>query len=141
MAYEQKGRCAEALNEFRIVQTLADGRDGTGGAHTFAVCGQRREALRALKALTGPMKYPTRDWFYVAGVFAAVGDNDQAFDWLNKALQNHDFYLTEMAAHPYMDPLRSDPRFGRLIKRVRFPRGALPVPRDPGTGTGPEEQP
>ena len=136
MAYEQKGRCAEALNEFRIVETIADGRAGTGGAHAFAICGQRREALRALKALTGPMKYPTRDWFYIAGVFAAVGDNDQAFDWLNKAFQNHDFYLTEMAAHPYMDPLRSDPRFKKLLREIRFPQNALPVTPVQGVRSG-----
>lgn len=66
-----------------------------------------------------------QDWFYVAGVYAAMSEKDQAFDWLYRAVQHHDFFLTEMAAHPYMDPLRADPRFAKLVKELRFPPSSL----------------
>ena len=121
MAYEQKGSCTEALNEFRIVQTFTEGRDGTGAAHAEATCGRPADARRAMKILAGPSTDPVQDWFYVAGVFAALGEKDRAFDWLDKAIQNRDFFVTEMKGHPYMDPLRSDPRFGSLLARVGFP--------------------
>jgi TolB-like protein/DNA-binding winged helix-turn-helix (wHTH) protein len=121
MAYEQKGSCTEALSEFRIVQTFTEGRDGTGAAHAEATCGRPADARRAMKILAGSSTDPVQDWFYVAGVFAALGERDQAFEWLDKAIQNRDFYLTEMKEHPFMDPLRSDPRFGSLLARVGFP--------------------
>jgi TolB-like protein/DNA-binding winged helix-turn-helix (wHTH) protein/Tfp pilus assembly protein PilF len=121
MAYEQKGSCAEALNEFRIVQTFTAGRDGTGAAHAEAMCGRPADARRAIKIVAGPSSDPVQDWFYVAGVFAALGEKDQAFEWLDKAIQNRDFFLTEMKEHPFMDPLRSDPRFDKLIKKIGFP--------------------
>ncbi|MCU1301000.1 MAG: Adenylate cyclase [Candidatus Sulfotelmatobacter sp.] len=121
MAYDQKGSCAEALSEFRIVQTLSEGRDGTSAAHAEAVCGKSSDARKALKNLTRPSADQIQDWFYVAGVFAALGEKDRAFEWLDQAVQNHDFFLTEMKEHPIMDPLRSDPRFNTLIKKVGFP--------------------
>jgi TolB-like protein/DNA-binding winged helix-turn-helix (wHTH) protein/Tfp pilus assembly protein PilF len=121
MAYEQKGMCTEALSEYRIVQTFTEGRDGTGAAHAEATCGRPADAKRALKILAGPSTDPVQDWFYVAGVFAALGQKDRAFEWLYKATQNHDFFLTEMKGHPFMDPLRADPRFDKLITQIGFP--------------------
>ena len=121
MAYEGKGSCTEALNEFRIIQTFTEGRDGSGAAHAEATCGMPADARRAMKILAGSSTDPVQDWFYVAGVFAVLGDKDRAFEWLERAIQNRDFFLTEMKGHPFMDPLRSDPRFDRLLMRVGFP--------------------
>jgi TolB-like protein/DNA-binding winged helix-turn-helix (wHTH) protein/Tfp pilus assembly protein PilF len=136
MAYEQKGMCTEALGEFRLVQTLAEGRDNPGTAHVYATCGQLVQARRAMKVLAGPSKDRVESWFYIAAVFAVLGENDRAFDWLNKAVRNRDFFLTEMAAHPYMDPLRSDPRFKKLLREIRFPQNALPLTPVPGVRSG-----
>lgn len=121
MAYDQKGSCAEALSEFRIAQTFAEGRDGSSAIHAEAVCGRTADARKALKVLSGPSIDPIKDWFYVAGDFAALGEKDRAFEWLDKALQNRDFFLTEIKEHPIMDPLRSDPRFDALINKMGFP--------------------
>jgi adenylate cyclase len=122
MAYDAKQMCSEALNEFRIAQTFTGGLDGTAAAHAYSGCGRIEDARRTLSLLSGPDKDPIRDWFYVAGDFAALGDKDRAFDWLEKAYQKRDFYLTEIKGHPYMDPLRSDPRYGDLLKRMEIPQ-------------------
>ncbi len=122
MAYEARGSCPEALNEFRIVQTFTEGRDGSGAAHAYATCGRPEDARHAMKILAGPSTDPVQDWFYVAGVFAALGQKDHAFEWLDKAAQNHDFFLTEMKGHPFMDPLRSDPRFDKIVRQVGYPK-------------------
>jgi hypothetical protein len=121
MAYDQQGDCTEALNEFRIVQNYTEGRDGSGAVHAYARCGRTDDARRAIQILARPSSDPIQDWFYVAGAFAALGEKDRAFEWLEIAIQNHDFFLPEMKEHPYMDPLRSDPRFNQLISRLGFP--------------------
>src|SRR5260370_35920267 len=96
----KKGACPEALSEFRIVQNYTEGRDTTGAAHTYATCGRPEDARRAMKILAGPSADPIQDWFYVAGVFAALGEKDRAFAWLDLAVKNHDFFLTDMKVHP-----------------------------------------
>jgi tetratricopeptide (TPR) repeat protein len=122
MAYDSKQMCDEALNEFRIIQTFTGGLDGSAAVHAFGACGRTEDARRTLALLSGPNKDPIRDWFYVAGDFASLGDKDRAFDWLEKAYQNRDFFLTEIKSHPYMDPLRSDPRYADLLKRMALPQ-------------------
>ncbi|HEY2546640.1 MAG TPA: tetratricopeptide repeat protein [Candidatus Acidoferrum sp.] len=121
MAYDARGSCPEAVSEFRIVQTFTQGRDGTGAVHAYASCGRLENARRALKILAGSSTERPRDWFYIAGAFAGLGDKDHAFEWLDQAVQNRDFFLSEVQGHPFMDPLRSDPRFQELIRRMAFP--------------------
>ena len=108
-------------NEFRIVQTFTGGLDGAGAVHAYATCGRTEEAHRTLSLLSGPNRDLIRDWFFVAGDFAALGEKDRAFEWLETAYQKRDFFLTEIKGHPYMDPLRSDPRFERLLERMNSP--------------------
>jgi TolB-like protein/DNA-binding winged helix-turn-helix (wHTH) protein/Tfp pilus assembly protein PilF len=121
MAYDARGLCPEALSEFRIVQGLTEGQDGSGGAHAYARCNQIDDARRAMRVITGPNSDLVQDWFFIAGDFAALGEKDKAFEWLDMAVKNRDFFLTEMKGHPFMDPLRSDPRFDKLIKKIGFP--------------------
>ena len=47
-----------------------------------------------------------------------VGEKDQAFEWLDKAYNGRDFVLVLLKIEPTFDPLRSDPRFPVLLKRV-----------------------
>jgi len=52
-------------------------------------------------------------------IYAALGEKDQAFEWLEKAYQDHDlglFFLTD----PVLDPLRDDPRFQDLRRRMNL---------------------
>jgi TolB-like protein/DNA-binding winged helix-turn-helix (wHTH) protein/tetratricopeptide (TPR) repeat protein len=128
MAYDQRGLCGEAISEFRTVQTYTEGRDGTAAARAYARCGKAEDAHRTLKILAGPSSDPLRDWFYVAGVFASLGEKDSAFQWLDTAFKNRDFFLTEMKEHPMMDPLRSDPRFDMLLKKIGFPQQTMRIP-------------
>jgi hypothetical protein len=54
----------------------------------------------------------------MASIYAALGDNDQAFALLNRAFDERDFILTLVKVEPMFDPLRSDPRFPELARRV-----------------------
>jgi len=57
----------------------------------------------------------------VAMVYAGLGDKDNAFRWLNKAYDEHAFKMAWLKVEPQWDPLRSDPRFQALVKKVGIP--------------------
>ena len=59
--------------------------------------------------------------YWVAATYAAIGDRDAAFAELEKAYQAHDWFLQRIKVDPFMDPLRDDPRFDELVKRIGLP--------------------
>jgi len=48
-------------------------------------------------------------------------ENDQAFAWLERAFKHRSTWLTYLKVEPQLDPLRSDPRFQNLLRRVGLP--------------------
>jgi adenylate cyclase len=60
--------------------------------------------------------------FQIATFYAGLGDKDQAFHWLDLAYQEHDWLLITLNTHYALDPLRSDPRFAELVRRVGLPQ-------------------
>ncbi len=58
----------------------------------------------------------------IAGLYADLGDKDQAFRWLNTAYQERDIYLVNLKTDFLLDPLRSDPRFAELVRKVGLPQ-------------------
>jgi serine/threonine-protein kinase len=61
--------------------------------------------------------YPT----YTAMLYAQLGDKDQAFAWLEKAYERHDGLLYLLKVSSRWDPLRDDPRYDDLVRRMNFP--------------------
>jgi serine/threonine-protein kinase len=58
----------------------------------------------------------------IARYYAALGDSDRAFEWLEKAYQSRNPWLINMNVEPQMDGLRSDPRFASLLRRMGIPQ-------------------
>jgi hypothetical protein len=50
--------------------------------------------------------------------YLGLGENDQAFAWMEQAYKEHSNILQYLKVHPYFDPLRDDPRFAELVRRV-----------------------
>jgi tetratricopeptide (TPR) repeat protein len=84
----------------------------------YAHAGRRTEALRFLNEL----KRRQRTGYVPAAAFVnaylGLGDNEQAFAWLERAYQEHSPILQYVKVHPFFDPLRGDPRFADLVRRV-----------------------
>ncbi len=52
---------------------------------------------------------------------ALIGETDEAMTWLERAYEERDPLLLIAKTDPRMDPLRSDPRFQDLLRRIGFP--------------------
>ncbi len=123
-AYEEKGMYEEALREFQKGEALSGGSPGMimALAHAYAVSENKKEAMRALGQL---YKLASRSYvpaIHFAAVYGGLGDKDQAFKWLEKAYAERSDYLLFLEREPYADPVRSDPRFSDLLRRIGFAR-------------------
>jgi len=58
----------------------------------------------------------------IATLYADLGDKEQAFRWLNTAYQERDWLLVGLKTNFLLDPLRSDPRFAELVRKVGLPQ-------------------
>ena len=56
----------------------------------------------------------------VAILYVGLGDNDRAFEQLNKAYEDRAGWLIHLNVEPIFDPIRSDPRFGALVRRMKL---------------------
>jgi TolB-like protein/lipopolysaccharide biosynthesis regulator YciM len=79
---------------------------------------EAREILQRLETESKQMYIPP---FYFAWVHTGLGEKDRAFEWLEKACQEHDPRLVFYLRDPMFKTLRSDPRHADLVKRVGFP--------------------
>ncbi len=59
--------------------------------------------------------------YKIARLYAALGDKEKAFEWLDTAYREHDFLLKELNTAFELDDLRSDPRFAELVRKVGLP--------------------
>jgi hypothetical protein len=66
------------------------------------------------------LKHGRNASFDFAVAYSNLGDKDRAFQWLEKSYQEHSAWMAELKINPMNDPLRSDPRFEALVKRVKL---------------------
>ena len=81
----------------------------------------RDEQERILRKLN-QQNHTNLDTFFAVENYAALGEKDKAFEWLDRMYEDRNGMLIWLkVAHPY-DPLRSDPRFEELVRRVGLPQ-------------------
>jgi hypothetical protein len=54
----------------------------------------------------------------IANVYVALGQTENAFEWLERAYEQREYILTTLNVSPAFDPIRGDPRFEDLLRRV-----------------------
>jgi TolB-like protein/Flp pilus assembly protein TadD len=118
-AYEQKGMFDKAIVESNKTLELDSSASRIALlGHAYAVAGKRREAqqvLVRLKALSRESYIPP---YQIALVYAGLGQKDEAFDWLEKTLNDRYWMMAFLKVDPRWDVLRSDPRFTDLLRRT-----------------------
>lgn len=101
---------------------ITDYKGGLG--YAYAVAGERAEARKLLEELKSRSKQSYVPWFYIAGIYAGLGEKDQAIANLEKAYDQREQGLAVMKREPMFDPLRSDARFQELLRRMNLPLDA-----------------
>ena len=120
LAFKQQSRYQDALATFKRLERVS----GTSAlalslmAQTLATAGNIAEAQETFDELKGlsELKYVAPS--YVARVYLGLGEKEAALDWLESAYENRSLPITTLQTDPDWDPLRSDPRFIRLLEKV-----------------------
>ncbi len=123
--YREKGMYEEAIAEFRKL-LKQDPRSAAALAHlgnTYARAGRVREARECLDLYRQLRRsdVETVGAYGIAIIHAGLGEKDQAFEWLEKAYEARELGMIFLKVDPPLDPLRSDPRFQDLLRRMNFP--------------------
>jgi tetratricopeptide (TPR) repeat protein len=116
------GMYAEATQEFQIAARICQGEPfylawlGYG----YAVVGKRDQALEILGELEELSNHKYVPAYEVVFIWTALGQKDEAFTCLRKACDNRGGWFYLINVEPELKPLRSDPRFADLLRRVGF---------------------
>ncbi len=120
-AYIQKHMNDEAIAELQEAAQLS-GESPTVMANlgrAYAASGKRSEAIKLLSALKKRSNSIYSHGSEIAVIYAALGDTDQAMNWLEKGFEER--FNPGVLLRPGFDPLRSDPRFQDLVRRIGLP--------------------
>ena len=125
-AYWGKRMYPQVVEEWRAYGQLTD------DLHDSEFAAALEQGFRSADwkgALTGAIAFrqaQRKNGYYsaliIARFYADLGDRDQAFHWLNIAYQEHDWLLIGLNTYFQLDPLRSDPRFADLVRKVGLPQ-------------------
>ena len=132
LAYEQVGKLTEAIAELEQASKLIAGISKAGAAdhpidlpvlhallgHAYAVAGRQSDAQKELTKLqegSGKRYIPAS---YFAILWMGLGNKNEAFKWLDRGYQERSEQVLYLGIEPLVDPLRSDPRFDALLKRI-----------------------
>src|SRR5947207_9236173 len=119
LSYQRKGSSQEVVAEFGKARQIDSSpwvisMLGFG----YGVAGRTDDARKALSELEQIAKQRYVSPYNNALVYVGLGDKDHAFEWLNKADKERNDYLIYLKVEPLFDSLRSDPRFGDLLRRI-----------------------
>jgi serine/threonine protein kinase/tetratricopeptide (TPR) repeat protein len=123
-AYEFKGDLSNALAELQKAYQLDASNHLILAAlgHTYATAGKRADAEKMIAQLEEMSKQRFVSPYFIATVYAALGEKERAFEFLQKAFEIRADALCFLKVDPLVDNLRSDPRFQNLLHRIGVPR-------------------
>jgi TolB-like protein/DNA-binding winged helix-turn-helix (wHTH) protein/Flp pilus assembly protein TadD len=121
-AYLQKHMNDEAVTELQKAVQLSGGSPTiiANLARAYVASGKRSEAVRLLSDLKKRSNPITSYASEIAVIYVSLGNANQAMNWLEKGYEER--FNPGVLLRPGFDPLRSDPRFQDLVRRVGLPR-------------------
>ena len=87
----------------------------------YALFGKKDETLETIRVMEDYYEHHIAGEMQIAELYMMLGDFDTTFEWLDKAYDAHASWLTYIYSFPEWDPIRSDPRYKELIKKMGFP--------------------
>ena len=113
----------EAIQEFNALLNLPGARalGLMGLAYTNGLAGNRKEAEKDLGELLELRKGQYTSPAQLAVIYIALGEKDKAFEYLEEANRGYDLNVMRLKVERRFDPLRSDPPFADLVRRIGIP--------------------
>jgi TolB-like protein/Tfp pilus assembly protein PilF len=118
--YDQSGKLQEALAELNKARPLSGDWAWITAelGYVDARLGKQTEAQKIIDQLNERATREYIDPGLITYVYIGLGDKDQAFAWMEKAYQERSGIIGWLQIEPHFDPLRSDPRFTELLRRM-----------------------
>jgi DNA-binding winged helix-turn-helix (wHTH) protein/TolB-like protein/tetratricopeptide (TPR) repeat protein len=116
-----KGMNEQAIKEFEIVVNSSNPHQMAKAslAYAYGVTGKREKAKNILAEFENSLRQGQSSPYYLAMIYAGLGDKDQTFAWLEKSYREHSRPLASgINVNPMWDGIRSDPRFENLRRRM-----------------------
>lgn len=119
-ALREKKMYKEALEQFSKGRTLSHDHPVMISlyGHALAISGDVVGAHKALDDLQHLAQTRYVSSLYFAAIYTGLGENHTALDWLDRAYTERNDRLVYLGSEPMADPLRSDPRFARLLAKI-----------------------
>ena len=121
VGYEGTGELQQAISEFQKAVQSSDGSlsPAVALAHAYSASGKKAEAEKILRDLERKTKRTSTSPYTMATIYAGLGENDKAFDLLEKAYSEKSLdFVLPLQSDLLLDRLRADPRFQILLRRV-----------------------
>ncbi len=128
--YAHQHKYAEALQEFEKAKASSGNSSYAVGylGYGYAISGRKSDAEKEIEQLKKLSKERYVPALSIAVVYAGLGENDRAFEWLDKAYEQREGWLAwYFLFDPEFDNLRSDPRYTALLRRIGLPQNAATV--------------
>jgi TolB-like protein/thioredoxin-like negative regulator of GroEL len=121
--YMESGQLGRGLGELEAVaaDNPGDARIIAGLGHAYGRAGRRQDALGILLSLQERAAREYVPPHYLAQVYAGIGDNDAAFSALERSFAERNPNMVSIRIDTRLAPLRTDPRFERLVRRMNLP--------------------
>jgi serine/threonine-protein kinase len=122
LTYLQVGQWDEAAAAFREARAISESPAlaEAGLGVVAAARGRLEEARGILAELEARQRQAYISPVALVMMYAALGDADRAFEWLDRAYEERRGWLVYLNVEPMLDGLRADPRFRRLVERMRL---------------------
>jgi TolB-like protein/Tfp pilus assembly protein PilF len=118
---EQKGDHAGAIDELEKAVALEVVNDDLAQlAHAYGTAGRRQDAEREIAKLLERRKNGFVPAGNIAYAYVGLGDHNEAFRWLDLGILDRSEFLDYLKVEPGFDPIRSDPRFARILRRIHL---------------------
>ncbi len=120
--FEQQGDYSQAIEHLQKATSISPNSPLmlAGLGHAYGVAKRAAEARVLLSQLMEQSKKQYVAPFYIALVYAGLGENDNAIQWLEKAYEDHSNGLVFIKVDPELDTLRLNPRFKELQIKMRL---------------------
>jgi TolB-like protein/DNA-binding winged helix-turn-helix (wHTH) protein/Tfp pilus assembly protein PilF len=119
IGYEGTGKLQDAISEYKKAIALSgDSQSTVALAHAYTAIGKKAEAEKILRDLERKLQGAPASPYTMATIYADLGQNDKAFDFLERAYSEKSLNITSIKSDLVLDSLHRDPRFQNLLGRI-----------------------